>query len=240
MGVGTVVSVLILKSLCRPLVRNMIEERWRGISAKPQFSFRHLFELVPATKAGNRHAHQPGPHSDKFVTQTNATSPRLSTYYLHISKATSVLPKHTLRAGPRHTLLYVRYKCGGMLPGTGTYVDRSADENAEILAVRFIRRAGNKVPSVVMSSLDMGTTLGPNGGPYPHFLFISNTRNKFSPSHDVFSGGTLSSLSCSSLGCKMYLCVPRTHLLFSLASCPMFRTEKQPPADQLSEGDLCW
>ncbi len=34
-----------------------------------------------------------------------------------------------------------------------------------------------------------------------------------------FSGDTLSSLSCSQLGCSSFLRVPREHILFSLASC---------------------
>jgi hypothetical protein len=48
----------------------------------------------------------------------------------------------------------------------------------------------------------------------------------------AFSGDTFSSLLCSSLGCNTYLRVPRTHLLFSLASCPVSRTENQTPAGQ--------
>ena len=48
----------------------------------------------------------------------------------------------------------------------------------------------------------------------------------------TFSGDTLSNLSCLSLGCNTYLHVPRTHLLFSLASYSISHAEYQTPAGQ--------
>jgi hypothetical protein len=47
-----------------------------------------------------------------------------------------------------------------------------------------------------------------------------------------FSGETLSSLSCSQLGCSSFLRVPRERILFSLASCVIARSDNMTPAGQ--------
>jgi hypothetical protein len=47
-----------------------------------------------------------------------------------------------------------------------------------------------------------------------------------------FSGDTLSSLSCSQLGCSSFLRVPRERILFSLASCVIPRSDNTTPAGQ--------
>lgn len=47
-----------------------------------------------------------------------------------------------------------------------------------------------------------------------------------------FAGNTLSSISCSSLGCNTFLQVPRTRLLFALAGPMVSRVEAQTPAGQ--------
>ena len=47
-----------------------------------------------------------------------------------------------------------------------------------------------------------------------------------------FSGDTLSSLSCSQLGCSSFLRVPCERVLFSLASCVISRSDNMTPAGQ--------
>jgi len=48
----------------------------------------------------------------------------------------------------------------------------------------------------------------------------------------AFSGDTLSSLSCTPLGCSSFLRVPRDRVFFSLASCVISRSENTTPAGQ--------
>jgi hypothetical protein len=48
----------------------------------------------------------------------------------------------------------------------------------------------------------------------------------------TFSGDTLSSLSCTPLGCSSFLRVPRNRVLFSLASCGISRSDNMTPAGQ--------
>jgi hypothetical protein len=48
----------------------------------------------------------------------------------------------------------------------------------------------------------------------------------------AFYGDTLSSLSCTQLGCSSFLRVPRNQILFSLASCVMSQSDNATPVGQ--------
>ena len=48
----------------------------------------------------------------------------------------------------------------------------------------------------------------------------------------TFSGNTLTSIGGNTLGCKAFLRIKRSHILFSLATCNLTRLENQTPAGQ--------